>query len=47
MDEVDRMRENEEMKDQAYFADRARGVEGEGDDKVYDIESQRKRNERR
>jgi hypothetical protein len=47
MDEVEKMRENEEMKDQVYFADRAAGLEGAGDEKVYDIESQRMRNERR
>lgn len=46
MDEYETNKEREELKDQAYFAARAHGEEGTGDDQVYDMDINKKKNER-
>jgi len=38
-DEREQMAIREEMKDQAYFTERAMGEKGAGDEKLYDLDS--------
>jgi len=46
MDEYETNQQREELKDQAYFSARAHGEEGTGDDQVYDMDINKKKNER-
>lgn len=46
MDEIENKKIREELKDQAFFSGRAHGEEGTGDDALYDMDVNRKKNER-